>query len=101
MAKKRENDLSKSKLRSSYLTLVVSLSLVLFLLGVLGFVLINAKALSEYFRESLPYSVMLGDEAKEADIRMLQKDMDAKPYVKSTEYVSKDEAANRMKKDLG
>ena len=44
---------------------------------------------------------MLDDEAKEADIRMLQKDLDAKPYVKSTEYVSKDEAAAKMKEDLG
>ena len=44
---------------------------------------------------------MLNEEAKEADIRMLQKDMDAKPYVKSTEYISKDAAAAKLKKDLG
>ncbi len=44
---------------------------------------------------------MLDDDAKEADIRMLQKDLDAKLYVKSTEYVSKDEAAAKMKEDLG
>jgi cell division transport system permease protein len=95
------NGLSKTKLRSSYLTLVVSVSLVLFLLGVLGLVLINAKELSDYFRESLSFSVMLNDDAKEADIRMLQKDLDGKLYVKSTEYVSKDEAAVKMKEDLG
>ena len=83
------------------MTLVVSVSLVLFLLGVLGLILINAKELSDYFRESLSFSVMLDDEAKEADIRMLQKDLDAKIYVKSTEYVSKDEAAANMKEDLG
>jgi cell division transport system permease protein len=88
-------------LSSSYLTLVISVSLVLFLLGVLGLVLINAKELSDYFRESLSFWVMLDDEAKEADIRMLQKDLDAKPFVKSTEYISKDEAATKMKKDLG
>ena len=73
----------------------------LFLLGVLGLILINAKELSDYFRESLSFSVMLDDDAKEADIRMLQKDLDAKPYVKSTEYISKDEAAAKMKEDLG
>ena len=54
----------------------------LFLLGVLGLVLINAKELSDYFRESLSFSVMLNDDAKEADIRMLQKDLDGKLYVK-------------------
>lgn len=99
--KKKATELNKTRLRSSYLTLVVSISLVLFLLGVLGLVLINARELSDYFRESLSFSVMLDDEAKEADIRMLQKDLDAKPYVKSTKYVSKDEAATKMKEDLG
>jgi len=99
--KNKENGLSKTKLRSSYLTLVVSVSLVLFLLGVLGFVLINARELADYFRESLSFSVMLDDDAKEADIRMLQKDLDAKLYVKSTKYVSKDEAAVKMKEELG
>lgn len=93
--------LSKGKLRSSYFTLIVSVSLVLFLLGILGMVLINARELSDYFRESLSFSVMLDDDAKEADIRMLQKDLDAKNYVKSTDYISKDEAAIKMKDDLG
>ena len=50
-----ENAASKAKLRSSYLTLIVSVSLVLFLLGILGLVLINAKELSDYFRESLSF----------------------------------------------
>lgn len=99
--KKRENGLSKARLRSSYFTLIVSISLVLFLLGVLGIVIINARGLSDYFKESLSFSIMLNEEAKEADIRMLQKDMDAKPYVKSTEYISKDAAAAKLKKDLG
>jgi cell division transport system permease protein len=99
--KSKETGYSKTRLTGSYLTLVISVSLVLFLLGILGLVLINARELSDYFRESLSFSVMLDDDAKEADIRMLQKDLDAKPYVKSTEYVSKDEAASKMKEELG
>lgn len=99
--KKRDQGFTKTRLRSSYLTLIVSVSLVLFLLGVLGLVLLNARVLSDYFKESLSFSVMLDEEAKEADIRMLQKDMDAKPYVKSTEYISKDQAATKLKNDLG
>jgi cell division transport system permease protein len=99
--KNKEAGYPKAKLRSSYLTLVISVSLVLFLLGVLGMVLINARELSDYLRESLSFSIMLDDEAKEPDIRMLQKDLDAKPYVKSTEYVSKDAAAVKMKQELG
>ena len=99
--KNKESGYSKIRLRSSYLTLVISVSLVLFLLGVLGLVVINARELADYLRESLSFSIMLDDEAKEPDIRMLQKDLDAKLYVKSTEYVSKDAAAAKMKKDLG
>ena len=74
---KSEEGISKNRLRSSYLTLVVSISLVLFLLGIFGMVLINAHQLSNYFRESLSFTVMLKDDAREADIRMLQKDLDA------------------------
>ena len=80
--KKNDKGTSKTRLRGSYVTLVVSVSLVLFLLGILGIVLINARELSDYFRESLSFSIMLRDDAKEADIRMLQKDLDAKHYVK-------------------
>lgn len=85
----------------SHFTLVISVSLVLFLLGLLGLIVINARELSDYFRESLSFSIFLDDGAREADIRMLQKDLDAKHYVKSTVYVSKDEAAANMKEELG
>lgn len=81
--------------------MVVSISLVLFLLGIFGMVLINAHQLSNYFRESLSFSIMLREDAREADIRMVQKDLDAKHYVKNTEYVSKDEAAVKLKNELG
>jgi len=93
--------ISRYRLGSSYVTLVVSVSLVLFLLGILGTVLINARQLSDYFREKLSFSIMLKEDAREADIRMLQKELDAKPYVKKTEYVSKDEAAVRLRDELG
>ena len=96
-----EGGISRYRLGSSYLTLVVSVSLVLFLLGILGMVLINARQLSDYFRESLSFTILLKEDAREADIRMLQKELDAKPYVKQTEYVSKDEAAVKLKADLG
>ena len=82
--KKKESGFSKARLGGSYLTLVISVSLVLFLLGILGLVIINTKELSDYFRESLTFSVILDEDAREADIRMLQKDLDAKPSVKST-----------------
>jgi cell division transport system permease protein len=99
--KNSDTGYSTTRLTGSYLTLVISVSLVLFLLGLLGLIIINARELSDYFRESLSFSVMLDDESREADIRMLQKDLDAKHYVKSTQYVSKDDAAVKMKEELG
>lgn len=92
---------AKRRVTGSHFTLVISVSLVLFLLGLLGLVVINARELSDYFRESLSFSIFLDEGAREADIRMLQKDLDAKHYVKSTVYVSKDEAAAKMKEELG
>lgn len=93
--------ISRYRLGSSYATLIVSISLVLFLLGILGMVLINARQLSDYFRESLSFTIMLKEDAREADIKMLQKELDAKPYVKKTEYVSKEEAASKLQAELG
>ena len=98
---KSTGGISRYRLGSSYVILVVSVSLVLFLLGILGMVLINARQLSDYFRESLSFTIMLKEDAREADIRMLQKELDAKPYVKQTEYVSKDEAAVKLRNELG
>lgn len=99
--KKKTDGLSKFRLRSSYLTVVVSISLVLFLLGVLGILIINARGLSDYFKESLSFSIMLNEDANDPDIQSLQKEINSKQYVKSTEFVSKDEAAAKLKKDLG
>ena len=96
-----EKEFSKARLTGSYLTLVISVSLVLFLIGILGLIIINTRELADYLKESLSFSVILDDETREADIRMLQKDLDARQYVKSTEYVSKDQAAVKLKEDLG
>lgn len=98
---KTTGGISRYRLGSSYVTLVVSVSLVLFLIGILGMVLINARQLSDYFRESLSFSIMLKEDAREADIRMLQKELDARPYVKKTEYISKDQAAVKLQEELG
>ncbi len=98
---KSTGGISRYRLGSSYATLVVSVSLVLFLLGILGIVLINASQLSDYFREKLAFTIMLKEDAREADIRMLQKELDAKPYVKMTEYIPKDRAAEKLRDELG
>ncbi len=97
----KETKSTRRRLRSSYLTSVISISLVLFLLGVLGLLVLNAKRLSEYVKENIGFSIILKEEVKEVDIIRLQKNLDATHYVKSTEYITKEEAARELKEELG
>ncbi len=89
------------RLISSYITTVISISLVLFMLGLIGIIALSSKRLSNYVKENISFSVFLKDDAKDADILKLQKNLDAAPYVKSTLFITKDMAAEQLKKDLG
>ena len=91
----------RNQVRSSYLTTTISISLVLFLLGLIGLLVLNAKRLSDYVRENIGFSVILKENVKELEIKRIQKDLDATYYVKSTQYITKDKAAEELKKDLG
>lgn len=99
--KKRDTGITRRKLRSSYATSIVSISLVLFLLGLVGLLLLNAQRLSKHVLENLGFTVVLKEEAKEVDILRLQKNLDAKTYVKSTEYITKEDAAREMLEETG
>lgn len=92
---------SRRRVASSSVTTVISLSLVLFLLGLLGLIVLSAKKVSEHVKENIGFEIYLKDEAKEVDINKLQKSLDTKPYVKSTEYISKERALEIYKEDVG
>ncbi|MCB0480956.1 MAG: permease-like cell division protein FtsX [Flavobacteriales bacterium] len=96
-----EDRFSKKRLRSSYFTVIISISLVLFMLGLLGLMLLQAKNLSNYVKENIGFSVILKEDVKEVDIVKFQKSLDASPYVKSTEYIDKERAAKELTADLG
>ncbi len=98
---KAETKLSKRRLRSSYLTSIVSISLVLFMLGLMGLLILNAKKLSNHVKENVGFSVILKNDVKEVDMIRLQKNLDASDFVKSTEFVTKEKAAQDLQKDLG
>lgn len=89
------------KLRSSYFSTILSVSLVLFLLGLMGFLLINAKRISNNVKENIGFEVILKDDVPEAEVRRFQKNMDAAEYVRVTRFVSKEEAAKDLKEKLG
>jgi cell division transport system permease protein len=98
---RKEEKYALRKLKSSYLSTVISVSLVLFMLGLLGLILLHTKKLSDYVKENIGLTVVLKDSIREADINQFQKSLDAAHYVKSTEFVNKEQAAATLKQDLG
>ena len=91
----------KRKLISSYFSVVLSIGLVLFLLGVLGLLVLNTKKLADHFKEQIKISVFLKDNAKEVEVDQLQKSLVMADYTKSAEYVSKEEAAEVHSAEIG
>ena len=91
----------KRRLISSYFSVVISIALVLFLLGLLGLLVLNAKTISDNFKEQVVMTIYLSDNAKQVEIKQLEKSLTMADFVKSTKYISKEEAANMMKDEYG
>ena len=100
MAKSKPKKL-KSSLFSSYISTTLSISMILFLFGLLGLLLINAQRLSDYMKENIGVTLILRDGVKEVDLIKLQKTLEATNYIRSTKYVGKDRAATELKNELG
>jgi len=97
----REETLLGRKLKTSYLTTVVSITLVLFVLGLLGLILLNARMLSDHVKENLGFSIILADKATDNQINAMLERIEAMPAVKSSEFVSSDDAARVLQEELG
>ncbi len=91
----------KNKIRGAYLTSLISISLVLLLLGIVGLLILNAQILSKYVKENLCFSLIIKDNVKEPDIKQYQKTLDTYNYIKSTEYITKEAAAESLQEELG
>ena len=95
------NNHYKRRINASYITSVISITLVLFSLGFLGLFVLHAKSLSEYIKENIGFEIIMKKDVKEADIVYLQKQLDLLPSIKSTEYITKEEATARLNNILG
>lgn len=91
----------KRRLISSYFSVVLSIALVLFLLGILGMLVLNTKKLGDHFKEQITISVFLKDNAKPVEVDQLQKSLALAEYTKSAVYVSKEDAAEQYSEDIG
>ncbi len=85
----------------SYFMSLMSITLVLFLLGVFALLMMHARSLSYHIKENIGFEIVMNSNVKEANILKLQEELDAMPAVKSTEYITKDEAIRRLSDDLG
>ena len=92
---------NKRRLLTSYFSVIVSITLVLFLLGFFGFLVFSTKKLANHFKEQVTVTILIKDEAKSADIAQLQKTLSVASFVKSLQFISKDEAAETFSKDIG
>lgn len=98
---KKSNSLLKLRLISSSVSIVISLSLVLYVIGLLAYILINTNSFSKKIKENITFSILLKDNAKEIDIVKFQKYIDAEDFAKNSIYITKDEATKNLISELG
>src|SRR5476649_1999470 len=96
-----EASTSAKKTKAIYISTVFGIAMVLLMIGLLGLLLIEANNLSNYVKENIVLNIFVDDVAHETDVLQLQKQLEANPMVKHTQYVTKELAARNLQKDLG
>ncbi|MBK0382107.1 cell division protein FtsX [Pedobacter sp. SD-b] len=96
-----EDSRAAKKTKTIYISTVISISLVLLMVGLLGLILVHGRKLSNYVKENIVLNVIINEGTKEVDVLQLQKQIEANNYVKSTQYISKELAARNLTQDLG
>ena len=91
----------KRRLITSYFSVVLSIGLVLFILGLLGLLVLNSKKVTDYFKEQIPLTIYLKDSAKDVETTQLTKKLKLSEAVKTANYVSKKEAAEKHSEEIG
>lgn len=91
----------KRRLQSSYISVVVSIALVLFMIGVLGLVLLKSTKVANHFKEKVVMTLFLKDEVVDKNIKSLKESIKKEEFVNKVVYISKEDAAKEYKKDLG
>ena len=96
-----EERFNKRRLISTYFSVVVSISLVLFLTGILGILLVNSKKVADHFKEQIVMTIYVKDSAKEIELKQLQKTLRLNTATKNVIFVSKEEASKRHANEIG
>ena len=91
----------KRRLQSSYISVILSIAFVLFLLGLFGLLVLNTKKISDYFKEQASITIFLNDDVDNQKVQNLQTILKSEDFTKSISYISKEEAANIAIKENG
>lgn len=91
----------KKRLQSSYLSVIISIALVLFLVGMLGIIVLKTQTLAKHFREQVTLNVFLSDDADINQITDYKLELQKKEYTQKAVFVSKEDAAELMKEEIG
>lgn len=98
---KGEKRTVRRRIVNAYISSVISISLVLLLVGVAGLLLVNARSVSDYFKENMQVSVMLNPDVSDDRASGFQSDLEMMPFIRSTEFISKEQGAEEMSELLG
>jgi cell division transport system permease protein len=85
----------------SYIYSIIGISLVLFLLGTIGWLVINGRGMSKYFKEQMELQVILHDNTRDEPTKQLEGILQKQPFVSKATIVTKEEAATQMQKEMG
>ena len=96
-----DNRIMRRRLRNAYLSSVISISLVLLLVGVASMLLVNAKSVSDYFKENMQISVLMKQNVSDEDALEYRELLDGERYIKSTTFVSKEQGRKELAEQLG
>jgi len=96
-----ENKLFRRRLVGSWISTVISISLVLLLVGIAALLLVNARSVSDYFKENMQVSVLMTPDVDEEAAAKFQAELDARPFVKETSLVTREQGTREMAEMLG
>lgn len=97
----RDNRMMRRRLMNAYLSSVISISLVLLLVGVASMLLVNARGVSDYFKENMQISVMMKQNVTDEAAMEYKEVLDGERYIKSTSFISKEQGQKELADQLG
>ena len=101
MSASDNNKIMRRRLANAYLSSIVSISLVLLLVGMASMLLVNAKSISDYFKENMQVSVMMKQNVSDDTALSYKSRLDKERYIKSSVFVSKEQGRKEMADMLG